>query len=143
MTATENPPPALTKLGDTDQTVADPGEDVRGRKIKDSDGEDLGTVADLLVDEAEQHVRFLVAEHGGVLGIGATESFIPVDAITRVTDDEVFVNLDRRRIAGAPRYDPELGDKMGFFDDLYGYYGLPPFWGPGYVTPGFPYLGAP
>jgi sporulation protein YlmC with PRC-barrel domain len=141
MSPTETPAnAALLKLGDTDQTVANPDEDVRGRAIKDHDGEDLGKVDDLLVDDTERRVRFLVAEHGGILGIGARHSFIPVDAITRITPDEVHVNESRERIAGAPRYDPTISDELGCYESIYSYYGFPPFWGAGYANPGFPYL---
>lgn len=132
--------PGLVKLRDTDQTVANPDEDVRGRAIRDRDGEDLGKVDDLLIDEAEGRVRFLVAEHGGILGIGATQSFIPVDVITGISADEVHIDSSRDHVAGAPRYDPELGDELDFFSSIYGYYGLPPFWGPGYIPPDYPSL---
>jgi hypothetical protein len=37
-------------------------------------------------------VRFLRVEHGGLFGFGQTKSFIPVDAITRITDDDVFID---------------------------------------------------
>ncbi|MFI5892719.1 PRC-barrel domain-containing protein [Actinoplanes sp. NPDC051513] len=126
----------LTPLSETGQTVADPAQDVRGRAVIDSAGEKVGTVADLLVDA--DTVRFLSVEHGGILGFGATTSFIPVDAIERVTDDEVHVASAKDRIAGAPRYDPDLADQKPYYEDLYGYYGYPPYWTPGYFYPGFP-----
>src|SRR5690348_16824706 len=85
----------LSKLSETGQTVASDDEDIRGRKVKDKDGEDVGKVADLLIDDAEHKVRFLLVEHGGFLGIGDTKSFIPVDAITRITADDVFVDQSR------------------------------------------------
>ena len=59
--------------------------------MQDRDGETLGKVADLLIDSEHGKVRFLVVEHGGVLGFGAKSSFIPIDAITRITDDVVYV----------------------------------------------------
>lgn len=67
----------LVKLGDTDQTIARGDEDIRGRKVKDKNGEDIGKVDDLLVDVRENKVRFLEVASGGLLGLGATTSFIP------------------------------------------------------------------
>lgn len=128
----------LEQLSETDQMVADPGQDVRGRTVIDSDGSKVGTVADLLVDTGENAVRFLRVEHGGVLGFGASSSFVPVDAVRRVTDDEVYVDSSRDRIAGAPRYDPDLVDQNAYYEQIYGYYGYRPFWTPGYFYPGFP-----
>ncbi len=77
----------LSKLSDTGQTVSNAADDIRGRKVKDKDGNDLGKVDDLLIDDQERKVRFLRVEHGGFLGVGETKSFIPVDAITKITDD--------------------------------------------------------
>jgi len=59
-----------------------------------------------------------------------------------VTDDTVRVNQTRERIAGAPRYDPELVRASDYYGDLYGYYGFPAYYGPGYVYPSYPYAGA-
>ncbi|WP_433789025.1 PRC-barrel domain-containing protein [Actinoplanes sp. CA-252034] len=92
----------LTALSDTNQLVADPALDVRGRSVIDSSGEKIGTVADLLVDTTTNHVRFLRVEHGGVLGFGAQSTFIPVESIARVTEDEVYVSSSKDHVAGGP-----------------------------------------
>jgi sporulation protein YlmC with PRC-barrel domain len=130
---------SLSRLSDTGQTVANADDDIRGRKVKAKDGEDLGTVDDLLIDDQERKVRFLRVEHGGFLGFGETKSFIPVDAITRITKDDVFIDRSREQVAAAPRYDPDLVSQLGFYGDLYGHYGIMPFWGLGYAYPGYPY----
>lgn len=122
----------LIKLSDSGQTVSNADEDIRGRKVKDKDGEDLGTVDDLLIDDQERKVRFLRVEHGGFLGVGETKSFIPVDAITKITGDDVHINHSRDRVAKAPRYDPKLVDDNTYYRSIYGYYGYAPFWGAGY-----------
>ncbi|MFI5783295.1 PRC-barrel domain-containing protein [Nocardia sp. NPDC051570] len=129
---------ALSKLSDTGKTVADSAEDVRGRQVKDKDGEVVGKVADLLIDDRDRKVRFLLVEHGGFLGFGETKSFIPVAAITRITEDEVDINHTRDHIAAAPGYDPELVNDQTYHADIYGYYGYAPFWSPGYSPRGFP-----
>ena len=74
-----------------------------------------------------------------MLGFGATKSLIPLDAITRITKDDVFIDRSREHVAAAPRYDPDLVSQLGFYGDLYGHYGLVPFWGMGYAYPGYPY----
>ena len=128
----------LVRLSDTGQTVADPADDVRGRTVRDHDGEDIGKVEDLLVDAEAEKVRFLRVEHGGILGFGATPSFVPVDAVAEVTDDEVRLTRSRNEVAGAPRYDPDLADQQPYYDSLYGHYGYLPYWGAGYTYPAFP-----
>jgi sporulation protein YlmC with PRC-barrel domain len=126
----------LSKLSDTGKTVDDAANDIRGRKVKDKDGKDLGKVHDLLIDDDEGKVRFLLIEHGGFLGIGETKSFIPVDAITRITEDEVFINHTRDHVAGAPSYDPALINDRVYHEGIYNYYGYAPYWGAGYGYPG-------
>ncbi|MEV6842757.1 PRC-barrel domain-containing protein [Actinoplanes sp. NPDC051411] len=118
----------LVRLRDTDQTVADPDQDIRGRDVFDSGGEKVGTVEDLLIDPQENAVRMLRVEHGGILGFGATSSFIPVEAVSAVEADRVRIDQSRARISDAPRYDPELVDQPDYYLGLYDYYGYAPYW---------------
>ncbi len=67
--------------------------------MKDKDGAGIGKVADLLVDDREQEVRFLLVEHHGFLGFGDTKTLLPVDAVTRVPGHDVFINRSRERVA--------------------------------------------
>ncbi|EMY34934.1 PRC-barrel domain-containing protein [Arthrobacter crystallopoietes BAB-32] len=129
----------LRKLSDTAQTVSGDDEDIRGRDVKARDGEDLGKIDDLLIDPEENKVRFLVVASGGFLGIGQTKSFIPVDAVSHISADEVHVTQRRDDVAGAPVYNPELVAERDFYENVYSYYGYAPYWTPGYVYPAFPY----
>lgn len=133
---------ALIALGTQGQTVADPAEDIRGRKVHDKDGTDIGKVTDLLIDTQHRKVRFLKVDHGGFLGLGAKASFIPVDAISKVSADVVTIHQSGEHVAAAPGYDPELQDEKGYYGDLSGYYGYQPYWGMGYLYPGYPSYGA-
>lgn len=132
---------ALTPLSESNMMLADPNADIRGRKVLDSKGEEIGMVDDLLVDDHELLVRFIKVKSGGFLGIGAETTFIPVDAVAQVTDDSVHVSKTREHIAGAPRYNPEVVQESNHYADLYGYYGYAPYWGAGYIYPLFPYYG--
>jgi CBS domain-containing protein len=102
----------------------------------------LGKVDDLFIDERERKVRFLEVASGGFLGLGATKFLLPVDAITRVTDDVVYINQSREHVAGAPHYDPTLVEER-YMSDVYSHYGYPPYWGPDYRYPPYPYYSAP
>ena len=133
---------ALRKLSDLNLTVADPNEDVRGRKVLDKMGDEIGTVDDLMVDDRERKVRFLRVAAGGFLGLGEEKFLIPVDTVTRITDDAVHVDQPRERLASAPRYDPDLAQEPDWAG-LYGYYGYAPYWTAGYAYPGFPYYPPP
>jgi len=123
----------LLKLSDSTLTVAFPEKDVRGRKLLDRDGEEVGEVEDLIIDDREQKVRFLQVASGGFLGLGETTLMIPIDAITQITDDTVHTDQTSERVAGAPHYDPALV-RDTYWEDVYGYYGYGPYWAPGYVA---------
>ncbi|MFQ6853540.1 PRC-barrel domain-containing protein [Streptomyces sp. 35M1] len=132
-----DPIPVLTKLSDSPHAIASPDEDILGRKVTDRSGTEIGKVGDLVIDENEQRVRFLILEHGGFLGIGGKETYIPVDAVSEVTDDLVHIDRTRDDVAQAPGYDPELLDQNEYYGSLYSHYGYTPFWGAGYVYPRF------
>src|SRR5262245_50306871 len=128
----------LIRLSDTNLTLADRAEDIRGLKVFDVSGEEVGSVNDLFIDEHERKVRFLEVSSGGFLGLGATKFLLPVEAITRIGVDEVYINQSRERVAGAPQYDPTLVEDR-YVSDVYSHYGYPPYWGPDYRYPPYPY----
>jgi sporulation protein YlmC with PRC-barrel domain len=131
---------ALEKLNDTGLTLAEPGQDIRGRKVVDRHGAEIGHISDLFIDEDERKVRMLEIRAGGFLGIGDRHFLLPVDAITNVAKNEVHVNETRERIVGSPVYDPTLivAPTQESWEPFYGYYGLSPYWGTGYMYPNFP-----
>lgn len=100
--------PVLTRLSDSDHAIPSADEDIRGRKVTDRSGNELGKVGDLIIDEEEHKVRFLLLEHGGFLGVGKEKSYIPVDAVAGVSEDQVRIDRTRDQVVDAPEYDPEL-----------------------------------
>ncbi len=125
----------LYTLGNRGQTVEGSANDVRGREVKDKDGEGIGKIADLLIDDQEDKVRFLLVEHGGFVGFGEKKTLIPVDAVTKITEDEVDIDQSGEQVAAAPGYDPNLVNDRAYHTSLYGYYGYQPYWGAGYMYP--------
>ena len=133
----------LRKLRDTDQTISSSDEDIRGRRVKDKDGRDIGKIEGLMVDDVEQKVRFIEVATGGFLGFGETRSFIPVEAITRISEGEVSISHTGDRVAGAPRYDPSLvATDTHYFFNLYPYYGYQGYLGFYRLGASYPYAEA-
>jgi sporulation protein YlmC with PRC-barrel domain len=128
----------LIKLSDSNLRLADPAEDIRGRKVLDKEGREIGNVDDMFVDDHEQKVRFLQVSSGGVLGFGETTFLIPVDAVMHISGDTVHINQARQYVASAPRYHPNLVDQHSA-ENIYAYYGYAPYWGSGYIYPPYPY----
>jgi sporulation protein YlmC with PRC-barrel domain len=131
----DEPKGTLVRLEDTGLTVAEPGDDVRGRQVVDSNGDEIGRVEWLMIDESERRVRFLEVGSGGFLGLGEKRQLIPVEAITRVEEDTVHIGKERGHVAGAPVYDPSVVTEPQYYEDLYGYWNYPPFWHTGYRYP--------
>ncbi len=133
--------PTLSRLRDNAKTVSSSDEDVRGRMVKDKDGQDLGKIEGLMIDDEEHRVRFMEVATGGFLGFGERKSFIPVESITRITADEVHIDRARAHVAGAPSYDPAVvAEDAGYFFSLYPYYGYPGYMGFFPTTTGYPYV---
>jgi sporulation protein YlmC with PRC-barrel domain len=129
---------SLVKLSGTQWTVADRADDIRGRRVLDPDGEEVGEIEDLLIDHQDRKVRLLQVASGGVLGLGATTFLLPVEAITRVSEEAVQIDQRRERIVGAPPYDPALVDQR-YVHDLYSHYGYAPYWAATGVYPPYPF----
>jgi sporulation protein YlmC with PRC-barrel domain len=124
MTATH----ALVDLDDTNLELARIEDDIRGQKVIDRDGEELGKVDGLLIDEADRLVRFLEVGSGGFLGLGKKERLIPVDAVTGLSD-AVHVDTTREDVIGSPEYSPEL-QRQPDYAPYYDYYNYTPYWLP-------------
>lgn len=127
--------PTLIDIEDADLMMRDPGDDIRGRTVLDRNGEDIGEIDGLLVDESENRIRFLRLASGGLLGFGRTKRLIPVDAITRVEQKTVHIDRTKERVADSAPYDPPLLDEHAFYQNLYSHYGMQPFWVIGYRYP--------
>jgi len=126
--ATQNDP--LVKLGDSDLTLANTGDDLQDRKVLDAEGQDIGHVSALFIDQEERKVRFIQVGAGGFLGIGEREFLVPVEDIKSISPAEIHLNHTREHVLGAPHYDPKLvrGQSREFWNPYYGYYGVSPYW---------------
>ena len=123
----------LEKLGDTNLMLSDPGEDIRGRKVVDANGQDIGHVSALFIDKSERKIRFLQVGAGGFLGIGEREFFVPIEDVSSTSHSEVHISHNRDQVIAAPHFDPKLTTKYdrNFFYPYYSYYGITPYWGGG------------
>ena len=129
----------LIRLSDARTFFADKKQDIRARKVFDSHGHELDVIDGLLLDNDQHHVRFMqVRTRTGFLGLHRHTATIPVDAITRVEPEAVYIDRSRQAVEAAPKlvYDPKLLDKRTL-QGIYEYYGYAPFWDPFYVAPLF------
>lgn len=79
-------------------------EDVAGAAIVNQDGDEVARVEDLLANEASEVVAVL-AESGGILGIGAKQIAIPLSELSAGEDGQLVSSLTEEDIENMPEYE--------------------------------------
>jgi sporulation protein YlmC with PRC-barrel domain len=128
------PGPRFAKLSHSELAIEYADDDVRGRTVFTVDGDRIGSVDDLLIDMDNRRVCFLEVGSGGFLGIGEHKSLIPIEAVSEVDEQRVFVDHSRDHVAAAPIYNPHVVESIPYLNDVYEHYGYPPPWVPGAET---------
>ena len=130
MTSTTTLTRDLEPLTSSGLELADPAADLRGREVRDRIGEEIGIVADLMVDPAIREPRMLLLESGGVLGLGKKRRLVPLEVI--VEKDPRTVHLDRLRdeVFEAPEYREPSDDEEeeAHYMAVYASYRVRPYW---------------
>jgi uncharacterized protein YrrD len=119
--------------------LADERQDIRERSVVDRDGQNIGHVSDIFLDTGERKIRVLEIHAIGYFRGAERHALLPVDAITSITDDAIHIDVSHRHLVQSPAYNPRLlmPPITGAWEIFYGYYGLPPYWGNGYLYPAF------
>jgi len=105
---------------------------LKGDDIRNSEGDALGTLEEIVIDTDAGRVAYGVLAAGGFLGMGEKFFAIPWDMVTVDTDNhELVVDLDKKTLEDAPGFDkdnwPDTTD-MSWVVDVYRYYGREPYW---------------
>lgn len=126
MTENASEEASLVKLSDSELVLESPEQDVRNRDVCDKGGEEIGSVADLFVDEEHHRVRFLEVRAGGFLGLGEKSFLIPVEAVIEVDEEKVRVDQSRQEVVESPPFDTSVVPRATYQRDIYDYYGYTP-----------------
>ena len=92
----------LVRLGDSGFVPVNMEDDLCGKDVHDPHGQRMGRVEELYVDRQKREVRYLEVGSGGFLGIGERRFLVPVEAVTRVSEDRVTVEPDRTEKVDGP-----------------------------------------
>ena len=106
-------------------------QDLRGRRVFDRAGEEIGNIRDLLLDGDNGQIRLLIVAADHTVDTVLRQFALPVDAISRLEPDRLFVDHLRERVLSAPLYDPASPPPPEYWDGLFAYYGVEPYWTPG------------
>jgi sporulation protein YlmC with PRC-barrel domain len=103
-----------------------------GDTVRNSAGDDLGKVDQIMIDIPSGRVAYAVLSFGGVLGMGSKLFAVPWSAL-QVDEDEkrLVLNVDKKKLENAPGFDKDNWPDMA--DNVWGaevsrYYGVTPYW---------------
>lgn len=105
---------------------------LEGNSVRNSAGEDLGKIEDIMIDIPTGRVAYAVLSFGGFLGIGNKLFAMPWEALSLDEDAHEFVlNVDRSMLESAPGFDkdnwPDMAD-ASWGEQIYSHYGYKPYW---------------
>jgi hypothetical protein len=105
---------------------------VEGTAVRNTAGDDLGTIDNVMIDKLTGKVAYAVMSFGGFLGIGNKYHAMPWAALKYdKTLGSYVVDMDKRQLQGAPTF--EDADAVNWEDEVWGrkvhdYYKVPPYW---------------
>ena len=102
---------------------------VIGTKVKDSAGEHIGEVEDVVLDKQSNSILFGVVGFGGVLGMGEKYHPVPWAALDYdATENAYVINLTKEQLQTAPADSLEeltRNDGQAYRDRAFDYYKVP------------------
>ena len=99
--------------------------------VYDVDGEEIGTVGDVYVDQAERKMRFLDVAAGGFLGLGERHFLIPIELVGEISEDRVTLNQSREKVVSSPDSDTDAPPGSQRQREVHEHYDFPPTIPPG------------
>ena len=103
-----------------------------GDRVRNTGGEDLGTLKEIMIDLDSGRIAYGVLSVGGLLGMGDKLFAIPWSSFkVDEYNKELILNVDEETLKNAPGFDkdnwPDFADpSMG--PQIYSHYGQRPYW---------------
>lgn len=82
---------ALNQQSNDPSDVLFNGNTLMGNTVIDKAGKELGTVKDLLINQAAGRIEYIIMSYGGTLGIGEDDYSLPWKDVTLTTSDSEMV----------------------------------------------------
>ena len=77
-----------------------------GMDVKNSQGQELGEIEELVFDPQDAKLKSVVISTGGVLGIGAKRVAVPWDQVKPAADEQAFiVGMTKEELQQAPSWE--------------------------------------
>ncbi|MGA2739113.1 MAG: PRC-barrel domain-containing protein [Bryobacteraceae bacterium] len=103
-----------------------------GDSVRNSAGEDLGKVDEIMVDIPSGRIAYAVLSFGGVLRMGNKLFAVPWSALKVDEDEKCFIlDVNKKTLESAPGFDkdrwPDMADTT-WGSEVFRYYGATPYW---------------
>jgi sporulation protein YlmC with PRC-barrel domain len=113
---------------------------LKGARVRNFAGEDLGKVDDLILDLHSGRTTYVVISLGGFLGIGDRLYAVPWELFSvRRGEPQLFVDLDKAVLADAPSFDrarwPDMSEET-WIQDIQLHYAQKPYWNSDFTDAG-------
>lgn len=100
--------------------------------VRNPEGDNLGSIKDLMIDIPSGRVAYAVLSFGGFLGFGDKLFAVPFSALQLDADNECFVlDVDKERLENAQGFDkdnwPDMADQT-WQTEVHNVYGVEPYW---------------
>ena len=103
-----------------------------GGAVRNSAGEDLGKLDEIMIDLPTGRVAYAVLSFGGILKMGNKLFAVPWSAL-KVDEDnkQLLLNVEKSQLEKAPGFDkdnwPDMAD-VSWGTQIHTYYGATPYW---------------
>jgi sporulation protein YlmC with PRC-barrel domain len=105
---------------------------VIGTSVKDSAGEKIGDIEDIVLDKLSNNIVFAIVGFGGFLGMGEKYHPIPWSSLKYDQREGAYiVNFSRDFLKAAPADSMDAlvaGNAVAYRDRSYDYYNAPRYW---------------
>lgn len=122
----------LAAVPDTRQRQVLPASSLIKNRVINREGEDLGTIKELMIDVDTGRIAYAVLSFGGVLGLGDKLFAIPWSSLNLDQGAQVFtLDASKEMLRHAPGFDKDDWPDMsaaGFGVDIYSFYGATRYW---------------
>lgn len=103
-------------------------DELKGMKVVNQDGKDIGKIKEVRVDQDTGAVNFVILSQAKMMGLSASNYAVPIRAITVSPDQsQATLNVDESLLASAPKQATNISDK-DFELQLEQHYGIAPAW---------------
>ena len=103
-----------------------------GDKVRNPEGDQLGSIKEIMLDVGAGRVAYAVLDMGGFLGLGNRLFALPWSELQLDGETHEFVlDVPKERLANAPGFDqnnwPDFSNRE-WGEEIHSFYNSPPYW---------------